>query len=160
MTLAHALRDHDLGTLGRDLQTAALHQDRCRRHAEHLAIPADCPETQRAAANIDTTVQALSAAERLVADVGRFLADERTGQPPPDDAPPRFVQVGGRRIDLHRVADLLKQQPALVQAVVAVEQPARPRAAPEGRPGMMSRARALTSGLRAGLGPVAVGRSA
>lgn len=159
MTLAHALRDHDLGALGRDLTTAALHQDRCRRHAERVAIPADFPETRRAVANIDTTVQALSAAERLVADVSRVLADERAGQPPSDGAPPRFVEIGGRRIDLHRVADLLEQRPDLVQAVVAVEQPARPRGAPEGRP-RQSLARALTSGLRAGLGPVVVGRSA
>lgn len=165
-TLAVALRDHDLGALGRDLQTAALHQDRCRRHAERVAIPADCPETRRAAANIDTTVQASSAAERLVADVGRYLAVEGAG-PPVDGAPPSLFQIGGRRLDLRRVADLLERHPSLVEAVAAVEaggrvtveQPVRPRGAPEGRPGAMSRARALTSGLRQAVGPVVAGRA-
>ncbi|WFT83749.1 hypothetical protein QA634_20705 [Methylobacterium sp. CB376] len=79
--LTDALADFDLGALGRDLQTASLHQDRCRRHAERIAIPADCPETRRAAANIDVTVAALSSAERLVALLGRFLADEGSGRP-------------------------------------------------------------------------------
>ncbi|AWB21199.1 hypothetical protein DA075_09975 [Methylobacterium currus] len=70
-----------------------------------------------------------------------------------------LIEVGGRRIDLHRVADLLEQRPDLVQAVVAVEPPARPRGVPEVRP-RQSLARALTSGLRAGLGPVATMRRA
>lgn len=95
MTLAEALRDHDLGALGRDLTTAALHQDRCRRHAERVAIPDDCPETRRAAANIDVTVAALSAADRLRAAVMRFLGEE--GEPPLHFEAPRAAPLAIRR---------------------------------------------------------------
>ncbi|GJD60229.1 hypothetical protein [Methylobacterium frigidaeris] len=166
MTLADALRDHDLGALGRDLQTAALHQDRCRRHAERLEGLHDLPVTHQARANIDVTVSALAGADRLVMAVSRFLADERTGQPPSDDAPPLFVQIGGRRLDLRRVANLMERHPCLVEAVeaveaggrVTVEQPVRPRGAPEVR---LSRARALTAAVHRAIGPAATaGRTA
>ncbi|MBY0297450.1 MAG: hypothetical protein K2X71_15655 [Methylobacterium sp.] len=81
MNLHDALRDFDLSKLSHDLQAAALHQDRCRRHAARLAIPDDCPETRRAVANVDLAADALVGAERLVAAVTRLLADERSGPP-------------------------------------------------------------------------------
>ncbi|MGF3025594.1 hypothetical protein ACQVP2_22550 [Methylobacterium aquaticum] len=72
-----------------------------------------------------------------------------------------LAHAAAQHMDLRRLAhlaDLLEQHPSLVEAVAAVEaggrvtveQPARPRGGPEGRPGVMSRARALTSGLRPG----------
>ncbi|WP_407521880.1 hypothetical protein [Methylobacterium oryzisoli] len=85
MSLRDALRDFDLADLGRRLQSAAIHQDRCRRHAQRLSVPEDCPETRRAVANIDLAADALSSSERLVAAVVRFLAAEGSGRPAPID---------------------------------------------------------------------------
>ncbi|WP_407523680.1 hypothetical protein [Methylobacterium oryzisoli] len=85
MKLRNALRDFDLADLGRRLQAAAIHQDRCRRHAQRLSVPDDCSETQRAVANIDLAADALSSSERLVAAVVRFLADEGPSRSAPTD---------------------------------------------------------------------------
>lgn len=100
MTLRSALRDFDLSQLAHDLQAAALHQDRCRRHAVRLGVPDDCPETRRAVANVDLAADALVRSERLLATVVRFLADERTG--------PRHA------VDAERATPLAKRRPGSV----------------------------------------------
>ncbi|GJE01456.1 hypothetical protein [Methylobacterium isbiliense] len=97
MKLSDALSDFDLADLGHRLQAAALHQDRCRRHAMRLGVPDDCPETRRAVANVDLAADALVGAERLVATVVRFLADERTGRPEPRTEAARATPLAMRR---------------------------------------------------------------
>jgi hypothetical protein len=70
-----------------------------------------------------------------------------------------FAHAAAQHMDLRRLAhlaDLLERHPSLVEAIAAVEaggrvtveQPVRPRGGSDSRAGMMSRARALTAGLR------------
>ncbi|KMO28554.1 hypothetical protein [Methylobacterium aquaticum] len=103
------------------------------------------------------------------AEILDLVGDEHPGTR--REASRRLAHAAAQHLDLRRlahIADLLERHPCLVEAAVAVEaggrvtveQPARPRGAQEGRPGRMSVARALTSGLRAGLGPVVAGRPA
>jgi hypothetical protein len=82
-----------------------------------------------------------------------------------------LAHAAAQHMDLRRlahIADLLERHPSLVEAVAAVEaggrvtveQPVRARGGADSRPGMLSRARALTSGLRPAVGPAATVRGA
>lgn len=110
MSLTDALRDFDLGNLGRQLQVAALHQDRCRRLAERMGVPDGFPGTRLAMNDVDTAAEALATSERLLATVVRFLADERTG--------PRHA------VDAERATPLAMRRPGSMFCATAV--PSKP----------------------------------
>ncbi|MBY0296413.1 MAG: hypothetical protein K2X71_10285 [Methylobacterium sp.] len=97
MRLSDALRDFDLGNLGRQLQVAALHQDRCRRLAERMGVPDGFPGTRLAMSDVDTVAESLATSERLLAAVVRFLADEGSGRPAPRTEAARATPLAMRR---------------------------------------------------------------
>ncbi len=76
LSLADLASQYDLAALGAALEASAIHQDRCRRLAESIGVPDDCPETRRAVDAVDAHAAATAEAHRLVSHLRRFLADE------------------------------------------------------------------------------------
>ncbi|MCC0809432.1 hypothetical protein FPV16_25080 [Methylobacterium sp. W2] len=75
------LSGFDLAALAAGLEASALRQDRHRRLADSIGVPADCPETSRAVAAIDADAAATAEAHRLVSLLWRFAIDEGHTQP-------------------------------------------------------------------------------
>lgn len=75
------LSGFDLAALAAGLEASALRQDRSRRLANSIGVPADCPETTKAVAAIDADAAATAEACRLVSLLRRFAADEGHARP-------------------------------------------------------------------------------
>ena len=65
------------------IQDMAVRQNRYRREAQSIGVPADCPETHRLVEVAEQDTAALADLERLVSLTMRFMADEESGQPAP-----------------------------------------------------------------------------
>lgn len=68
------------------IQDMAVRQNRYRREAQSIGVPADCPETHRLVEVAEQDTAALADLERLVSLTMRFVADEESGRPSPVDA--------------------------------------------------------------------------
>ncbi|CAO4138865.1 hypothetical protein [Methylorubrum aminovorans] len=64
----------------------AVRQNRYRREARSIGVPADCPETHRLVEAAEQDTAALADLERLVSLTMRFMADEQSGRPADADA--------------------------------------------------------------------------
>ena len=76
MLNAADLAGFDLPALVVGLQDAAIHQDRCRRQAQRIGIPADAMHTRLAAVEMDKHAAAIAEGARLAALIVRLLADQ------------------------------------------------------------------------------------
>ncbi|GAB6842325.1 hypothetical protein HNR00_003534 [Methylorubrum rhodinum] len=68
----------DLSGLSSGLQSMVVRQDRYRREAASIGVRPDCPETYRLVQAAERDAAVLADAERLVALVRQFAADEST----------------------------------------------------------------------------------
>ncbi|AWI89260.1 hypothetical protein C0214_13920 [Methylobacterium sp. DM1] len=75
-----------LASLRARIQDMAVRQNRYRREAQSIGVPADCPETHRLVETAEQDTAALADLERLVSLTMRFMADEESGQPASADA--------------------------------------------------------------------------
>lgn len=91
------LSGFDLAALAAGLEASALRQDRSRRLANSIGVPADCPETARAVAAIDADAAATAEACRLVSLLRRFAADEGHARPSAVVTQLRIVPKAPRR---------------------------------------------------------------
>ncbi|CAO4192348.1 hypothetical protein [Methylorubrum extorquens] len=69
------------------IQDMAVRQNRYRREARSIGVPADCSETHRLVQAAEQDTAALADLERLVSLTMRFMADEQSGRPADTDAP-------------------------------------------------------------------------
>ncbi|KQQ12443.1 hypothetical protein ASF56_04565 [Methylobacterium sp. Leaf122] len=69
------------------IQDMAVRQNRYRREARSIGVPADCPETHRLVQAAEQDTAALADLERLVSLTMRFMADEQSGRPADADVP-------------------------------------------------------------------------
>lgn len=76
-----------LANLRARIQDMAVRQNRYRREAQSIGVPADCPETHRLVEVAEQDTAALADLERLVSLALRFAADEQSGRPAPVPAP-------------------------------------------------------------------------
>lgn len=76
-----------LASLRVRIQDMAVRQNRYRREAQSIGVPADCPETHRLVEVAEQDTTTLADLERLVSLALRFAADEQSGRPAPADAP-------------------------------------------------------------------------
>ncbi|MGE7153116.1 hypothetical protein ACQKJ1_05180 [Methylorubrum rhodesianum] len=74
-----------LATLRVRIQDMAVRQNRYRREAQSIGVPADCPETHRLVEVAEQDTAVLADLERLVSLTMRFMADENSGRPAPAD---------------------------------------------------------------------------
>lgn len=74
-----------LASLRVRIQDMAVRQNRYRREAQSIGVPADCPETHRLVEVAEQDTAALADLERLVSLTLRFMADENSGRPAPAD---------------------------------------------------------------------------
>ncbi len=65
------------------IQDMAVRQNRYRREAQSIGVPADCSETHRLVQVAEQDTAALADLERLVSLTMRFMADEQSGRPAP-----------------------------------------------------------------------------
>jgi hypothetical protein len=65
------------------IQDMAVRQNRYRREAQSIGVPANCPETHRLVEVAEQDTAALADLERLVSLTMRFMADEQSGRPAP-----------------------------------------------------------------------------
>lgn len=72
-----------LASLRVRIQDMAVRQNRYRREAQSIGVPADCPETHRLVETAEQDTAALADLERLVSLTMRFMADEESGRPAP-----------------------------------------------------------------------------
>ncbi|MFY9293284.1 MAG: hypothetical protein WAP03_21685 [Methylorubrum rhodinum] len=106
MLNAADLAGFDLPALVVGLQDAAIHQDRCRRQAQRIGIPADAMHTRLAAVEMDKHAAAIAEGARLVALIARFAADQNERRPaapvirlvPRPDSAPKPVQPSARGV--------------------------------------------------------------
>ncbi|MCJ2039838.1 hypothetical protein MKK55_12940 [Methylobacterium sp. J-059] len=105
------IQGFDLAALTDALDTAALRQDRCRRQAQSIGIPADCPETCRAVDAIDADAAALAEASRFIATVRRFLEDEGHARRP---APIAALRLGAPNLAMPGRPNLIARAFAIV----------------------------------------------
>ncbi|KQO88931.1 hypothetical protein ASF33_20195 [Methylobacterium sp. Leaf92] len=70
-----------LASLRVRIQDMAVRQNRYRREAQSIGVPADCPETHRLVEAAEQDTAALADLERLVSLTMRFIADEESGRP-------------------------------------------------------------------------------
>ncbi|CAO4171192.1 hypothetical protein [Methylorubrum extorquens] len=75
-----------LASLRVRIQDMAIRQNRYRREAQSIGVPADCPETSRLVDAAEQDTAALADLERLVSLTMRFIADEESGRPADADA--------------------------------------------------------------------------
>lgn len=75
-----------LATLRVRIQDMAVRQNRYRREAQSIGVPADCSETHRLVEAAEQDTAALADLERLVSLALRFAADEQGGRPAPAPA--------------------------------------------------------------------------
>ena len=72
-----------LASLRVRIQDMAVRQNRYRREAQSIGVPANCPETHRLVEAAEQDTAALADLERLVSLTMRFIADEESGRPAP-----------------------------------------------------------------------------
>lgn len=77
------------------IQDMAVRQNRYRREAQSIGVPADCPETHRLVEVAEQDTAALADLERLVSLWMRFAADEQSGRPAPAAADARSPSAQG-----------------------------------------------------------------
>jgi len=77
------------------IQDMAVRQNRYRREAQSIGVPADCPETHRLVEVAEQDTAALADLERLVSLTMRFMADEQSGRPAPAPADARAPSAQG-----------------------------------------------------------------
>ncbi|MEG9504706.1 MAG: hypothetical protein MIN69_23095 [Methylorubrum extorquens] len=70
-----------LASLRVRIQDMAVRQNRYRREAQSIGVPADCPETHRLVEVAEQDTAALADLERLISLTMRFMADEQSGRP-------------------------------------------------------------------------------
>lgn len=70
-----------LASLRVRIQDMAVRQNRYRREAQSIGVPANCPETHRLVEVAEQDTAALADLERLVSLTMRFMADEASGRP-------------------------------------------------------------------------------
>ncbi|WP_437871167.1 hypothetical protein ACSD7O_19555 [Methylorubrum extorquens] len=70
-----------LASLRVRIQDMAVRQNRYRREAQSIGVPANCPETHRLVEAAEQDTAALADLERLVSLTMRFMADEESGRP-------------------------------------------------------------------------------
>lgn len=81
MLSAADLADFDLSGLSSGLQNLVVRHDRYRREAASIGVQPDCPETYNLIQAAKRDAEVLADAERLVALVRQFTADESTSRP-------------------------------------------------------------------------------
>ncbi|CAO4179081.1 hypothetical protein [Methylorubrum populi] len=93
--------------VARRLQAAALHQDRCHRHAARLDLPEGFQATANAISEMGDHAASIAEGARLAGLVARFLADESSGRPAPaQPSPASSASPSGRSLIARTLAAL------------------------------------------------------
>ncbi|WP_342152389.1 hypothetical protein [Methylorubrum sp. SB2] len=83
MLSASDLAGFDLSGLSSGLQSLVVRHDRYRREAASIGVPPDCPETYSLVQVAQRDAEVLANAERLVAFIRQFAADENEARSAP-----------------------------------------------------------------------------